>query len=353
MPVRLGELAVRFGCELRGDPDASVQRVATLQEASVGSLAFLANTRYRKHLATTGATAVVLDATQADACATNALIATNPYATYARIANYLNPEPGFASGVHPSAVLEPGVQVDPTAWIGPACYVGAGSVIGPGVFLGPGSVLLETVHLGANTRCVARVTLYGGTRVGERCLLHAGVVIGADGFGHAPDTDGYVKVPQLGAVVIGDDVEIGANSTIDRGAIGDTVIGHGVKIDNQVQVGHNTRIGDHTVIAGCAGIAGSAVIGKRCMIGGMAGVVGHIEICDDVYLAGKTMVTTSITQPGFYSGQLPYDEAARFRRNSARFRSLDELARRVQRLERAVATTAGAAMPGAAIKEEE
>jgi UDP-3-O-[3-hydroxymyristoyl] glucosamine N-acyltransferase len=198
------------------------------------------------------------------------------------------------------------------------------------------------VRIGAGSSCVARVTLYHDVTLGERCLLHAGVVIGADGFGHAPDKDGFVKVPQLGAVVIGDDVEIGANSTIDRGAIGDTVVGNGVKIDNQVQIGHNTRIGEHTVIAGCAGIAGSAVIGKRCMIGGMAGVVGHIEICDDVFLAGKAMATHSIRKPGLYAGQLPFDEAARFRRNSARFRNLDELAGRVRRLERGEVPAASA-----------
>jgi UDP-3-O-[3-hydroxymyristoyl] glucosamine N-acyltransferase len=338
MPARLGELAVRFGCELVGDPDVVIDGVATLQDASAGSLAFLANTKYRKHLATTGASAVVLDAASAATCGTNALIAANPYATYARIAQFLNPEPAFAGGRHPTAVIEHGAHIDPTAWIGAGCYIGPDSSIGAGVFVGPGCVLLERVSIGANTRCVARVTLYHGTRIGERCLLHAGIVLGADGFGHAPDKGGYVKVPQLGAVVIGNDVEIGANSTIDRGAIGNTVIDDGVKIDNQVQIGHNSRIGAHTVIAGCVGIAGSAVIGKRCMIGGMAGVVGHIEICDDVFLAAKTMATTTITKPGLYSGQMPFDEAHRFRRNSARFRHLDELAKRVRRLERAEGT---------------
>jgi UDP-3-O-[3-hydroxymyristoyl] glucosamine N-acyltransferase len=171
-------------------------------------------------------------------------------------------------------------------------------------------------------------------RLGERCLLHPGVVIGADGFGHAPDQDGYVKIPQVGSVLVGDDVEIGANSTIDRAAIGDTVIECGVKIDNQVQIGHNCRIGEHTVISGCVGVSGSVTIGRRCMIGGMVGIVGHLQITDDVYLTGKTMVTHSITKPGLYSGQLPFDEARRFRRNSARFQQLDELARRVRTLEK-------------------
>jgi len=172
-------------------------------------------------------------------------------------------------------------------------------------------------------------------RVGERCTLHPGVVIGADGFGHALDAGAYVKVPQVGSVVLGDDVEVGANTTIDRGAIGDTLIGDGVKIDNQVQIGHNVRVGEHTVIAGCAGISGSAVIGRRCMIGGMVGVVGHLEICDDVALTGRTMVSSSIHQPGVYSSALHADEARRFRRNAARFHTLDELARRVRRLEQA------------------
>jgi UDP-3-O-[3-hydroxymyristoyl] glucosamine N-acyltransferase len=196
-------------------------------------------------------------------------------------------------------------------------------------------VVLERATIGAGTRCVANVTLCEDVRIGERCLFHPGAVIGADGFGHAPDRDGYVKIPQLGSVTIGDDVEVGASSTIDRGAIGDTVIERGVKIDNQVQIGHNCRVGEHTVIAGCAGISGSVTIGRRCMIGGMVGVAGHLEICDDVYVTGKTLITSSITRPGLYSGQLPHDEARRFRRNSARFQKLDELAQRVARLERA------------------
>jgi UDP-3-O-[3-hydroxymyristoyl] glucosamine N-acyltransferase len=335
MPVSLGELAVRFGCELHGDPDARVDRVATLQDASSGAVTFLANPRYRKHLAATRATVVVLDAASVELCPTNALVAGNPYATYARIAQYLNPEPQFTGGRHPSAVIEPDASVDPSAWVGPHCHVGSGAVIGRGVYLGPGTVVLAGATVGAQSRCVARVTLCERVRIGERCLLHPGAVIGADGFGHAPDRDGYVKVPQLGAVTLGDDVEVGACATIDRGTIDDTQVGNGVKIDNQVQIGHNCRIGDHTVIAGCAGISGSVTIGRRCMIGGMVGIAGHLEIADDVYLTGKTMVSGSITRPGLYSGQLPADEARRFRRNSARFQKLDELAQRLLRLERA------------------
>jgi len=338
MPLRLAELAVRFGCELQGDPDALVERVAPLQEASPGSLAFLANPRYRRFLADTRATAVVLDAGSAAECPVAALISRNPYATYARIAQLLHPAPHFEGGRHPSAVIEAGAQVDASAYVGALAHVAAGATIGPRAFVGPGSVVLAGAQVGADTRLIARVTLCEGVRVGERCLLHPGCVIGADGFGQAPDAGAYVKVPQLGSVAIGADVEIGANTTVDRGTIGDTVIADGVKIDNQVQIGHNVRIGEHTVIAGCAGISGSAVIGRRCMIGGMVGVVGHLEICDDVALTGRTMVSSSIRQPGVYSSALHADEAKRFRRNAARFQQLDELARRVRRLEKAAGT---------------
>ena len=333
MPLRLAELAVRFGCELQGDPDALVERVATLQDATPGSLAFLSNSRYRRYLAATRATAVVLEATAAAECPVAALVARNPYATYARIAQLLYPARSVRPGRHPSAVVEDGAVVDPSAWIGAQAFVANGAVVGPGAFVGPGSILLEGASVGKDTQLVARVTLCEGVRIGRRCMLHPGVVVGADGFGQAPEAGHYVKVPQVGSVAIGDDVEVGANTTIDRGAIGDTVIGDGVKIDNQVQIGHNVHVGEHTVIAGCAGISGSAVIGRRCMIGGMVGIVGHLEICDDVALTGRTMVSSSIRQPGVYSSALSADEARRFRRNAARFQKLDELARRVRRLE--------------------
>jgi len=335
MPLRLAELAVRFGCELRGDPDATVDRVASLHEAREGSLAFLANPRYRRYLAGTRATAVVLEAASAGDCPVAALVTRNPYATYARIAALLHPPPLVQPGRHPSAVVEAGARVDETAWIGAQAFVAGGAIVGPRVFVGPGSVVLAGASVGADSRLVARVTLCEGVRLGVRCVVHPGAVIGADGFGHAPEDGAWVRVPQVGSVVVGDDVDVGANSTIDRGAIGDTLVGNGVKIDNQVQVGHNVRIGEHTVIAGCAGISGSAVIGRRCMIGGMVGIVGHLEICDDVALTGRTMVSSSIRRPGVYSSALHADEARRFRRNAARFQKLDELARRLRRLEEA------------------
>ena len=333
MPARLAELAVRFGCELRGDPDTLVDRVAPLQDAGPGAISFLANPRYRRHLATTRASVVVLDAKTAPECPVAALVARNPYATYARIAQVLYPTPPVLPGCDPSAVVEAGAEVDPTAAIGAQAYVARGARIGPRASVGPGSVVLEGAEIGADTRLVARVTLGPGTRIGRRCILQPGCVIGADGFGQAPDRDGYVKVPQVGSVVIGDDVEVGSNSTIDRGAIDDTVIGDGVKIDNLVQVGHNVRIGEHTVIAGCVGVSGSVTIGRRCMLGGQVGVAGHLEICDDVALTGRTMVASSILKPGVYSSGLTADDAARFRRNAVRFNQLDELAKRLRRLE--------------------
>ena len=333
MPVRLAELAVRFGCHLRGDPDALVERVASLQDAGPGSIAFLANRLYRRYLPGTRATAVVIEPALADACPVAALATANPYATFARIAQLLHPEPAVEPGRHPSAVVEPGASVDDTAWIGALAYVERGATIGRGAYVGPGTIVMTGARVGESSRLVARVTVCAGVRIGQRCILHPGAVVGGDGFGQAPDGGAYVKVPQIGGVVIGDDVEIGANSTIDRGAIGDTVIGDGVKIDNQVQIGHNVRIGEHTVIAGCVGISGSAVIGRRCMLGGMVGVVGHLVICDDVLVTGRTMVSHSIRKPGMYSSALAADESKRFRRNAARFQKLDELAKRVRRLE--------------------
>jgi len=339
MPVRLAELAVRFGCELRGDPDLVVDRVATLKDASAGAVAFLANPRYRRHLADTHASAVILQPALAAECPVAALLHKNPYATYARVAQLLHAEPAVVPGVHPSAVVDASARVDSTASVEAGAVVGPGCLIGAACRVGPGSVLLGNAVLGTGTRLVARVTLGPGVRLGRRCIVHPGAVIGADGFGHAPDVDGYVKVPQLGSVVLGDDVEVGSNTTIDRGAIDDTVIGNGVKIDNLVQIGHNVRIGEHTVIAGCVGISGSATIGRRCMLAGMVGIAGHVEICDDVILAGRTSVMGSIKKPGMYSGALHEDETPKFRRNAARFRQLDEMARRLRKLERSSGAT--------------
>jgi UDP-3-O-[3-hydroxymyristoyl] glucosamine N-acyltransferase len=333
MSWTLGQLAVRFGCSLRGDPDLRVERVATLAQATPGTITFLANPRYRAQLATTRATAVILAAEHAEQCPAAALIAADPYATYARVAALLHPAQAHPPGVHPRAVVAADATIAPGASIGACVVIESGARVGEHARVGPGCVVGARAEIGSSSELVASVVVCHDVRIGSRVLVHPGTVIGADGFGFAREPEGWLKVPQLGSVVIGDDVEIGALTTIDRGAIEDTVVEEGVKLDNNIQVAHNVRIGAHTIIAACVGISGSTVIGKRCMIAGAVGFVGHLQIADDVVITGQTMVNRSIDKPGVYSSALPMDEAVRWRRNSARFRHLDELARRVQALE--------------------
>jgi UDP-3-O-[3-hydroxymyristoyl] glucosamine N-acyltransferase len=320
--VSLGELAVRFGLTLRGDPAITVQRVATLAQAETGSLSFFANSRYRQHLKGTRATAVVLNQADSEDCPTAALLSQNPYLAYSRIAQILYPEAPVAPGIHPSAVIAPGARVAASASIGPLSIVEEGVEIGERVLIGPACTLQREVRVGDDSRLLARVNLYPRVTLGQRCILHAGAVIGADGFGFAPNGGSWDKVPQVGSVRIGDDVEIGANTTIDRGAIDDTVVQNGVKLDNQIQVGHNVVIGAHTAIAACTGISGSTVIGERCMIGGMVGFAGHLTIADDVTITGCSLVSASIKQSGTYSSGMPTVEARRWRRMVASLRRL-------------------------------
>jgi len=333
--ISLGDLVDRLGGELRGERETRVETVGTLASAGAHSLSFLSNPHYRPQLASTGAGCVVLTASDIEQCPVAAIVVENPYLYYARAAAVIVPPPAVAPGLHPSAVVDASAHIDASAWIGPQTVVGAAAEIGPGASIGPGCVLGDGVRIGANSRLSANVTVIAGARIGSRCLLHPGVVIGGDGFGIARDRERWIKVPQLGSVEIRDDVEIGANTAIDRGAIEDTVIEEGVKLDNLIQVGHNVRIGAHTVIAGCTGISGSTRIGARCMIAGQVGIAGHLSIADDTLITGKSMVSHTISESGGqYSGALPMDESRKWRRNSARFRNLDELARRVLRLER-------------------
>jgi UDP-3-O-[3-hydroxymyristoyl] glucosamine N-acyltransferase len=341
MPVSLGELAVRFGCELRGDPDTPVEHVATLANADARGLAFLANPRYRPQLAATRAGGVVLSAASAADCHTAMLLSENPYATYARIATLLHPLPPVAAGVHPSAVVAAGARIDPTAEVGAFATLAHDVVIGPRAQVGPHCVLAAGAQVEADVRLVARVTLGPAVQIGARSVLHPGVVIGADGFGFAPEKGRLLKVPQLGSVRIGADVEVGANTTIDRGAIEDTVVEEGVKLDNLIMIGHNVRIGAHTAIAACTGVSGSTTIGKRCMIGGAVGLAGHLSIADDVIIAGYSCVSHSITRAGVYSSTLPVEEARTWRRLVAHFKRLGRLEGRVRRLERAAGVAAG------------
>jgi len=324
----LGELAVALGCELRGDPALTVHRVAALAEAGDGDLGFIANPAYRRDLASARASGVILSPEDAEACPVACLVHPNPHAAYARAAGMLCPPHRPPPGVHASAVVEPGAEVDASA------SVAAQAFMGEGVHVGPGCIVGRHVEIGAYSMLVARVTLLHEVRIGRRCLLHPGAVVGSDGFGLARESEGWVKVPQLGRVVIGDDVEIGANTTIDRGAVGDTVIGDDVRLDNQIQIAHNVVIGEHTAIAALVGVAGSTRIGRNCLIAGQAGISGHLEICDGVVLTGRAMVTSSIRRPGTYASGVPGEDAAQWRRNVARYRQLDRMHRRLRALEK-------------------
>ncbi len=331
---RLRELVERFGGELVGGGDGLITGVATLRNASEGDLAFLANPRYRSELAATRAGAVALPAAEREATERPRVVARDPYLFFARVSSLLHPPPPVEPGVHPSAVVEPGAQVAPSASVGAHCHVATGAVVGERAALGPGCSVGRNAHIGRDSRLAPRVTVGHGCTIGERAIVHSGVVIGADGFGFAQDGGHWVKIPQIGAVRIGDDVEIGANTTIDRGALDDTVIEDGVKLDNQIQIGHNCRIGAHTAIAGCVGIAGSTTVGRHCMIGGAAMLSGHITLGDRVVVAGGTAITRSVAKPGFYTGVYPFEESSGWTRNAVWVRKLAELAARVKRLER-------------------
>jgi UDP-3-O-[3-hydroxymyristoyl] glucosamine N-acyltransferase len=333
MPVILADLAERLGARLRGDGGLEIRGVATLERAGPHEIAYVSDPKYRPLLETTAAGAVILTEQDARDYPGAALVSADPHLCFARAAALLHPPPVLTPGRHPSAVVDEGAGVAASAWIGPHSVIEAGATVADNVAIGPGCFVGRGAAIGQGSRLVAGVTIMAGCVLGRRCLLHPGAVIGADGFGYARDGARWVKVPQLGRVVIGDDVEIGANTTVDRGALGDTVIADGVKLDNLIQIAHNVRIGEHTAIAGCTGIAGSVVIGRRCRIGGQVGITGHLEIADDVTITAKSLVTRSVHAPGVYSSSLPAEEVERWRRNVARLRRLDDLARRLREIE--------------------
>ena len=332
--VTLDELARRFGGEVVGRGDVTIKGINTLERAGAGEISFLANGRYRKLLATTGASAVIVAPSDRDAATIPRLVIDNPYLCFARVAGFFHPPEIPPAGVHLSAVIEPGAVVAATASIGPLTYVAAGARVGERCVLGSHVSVGSRVVLGDDTRLYPRVVIYADCEIGRRVILHAGVVVGADGFGLAQDDGHWVKIPQIGRVIIGDDVEVGANTTIDRGALDNTVLEEGVKLDNQIQVGHNVRIGAHTAIAGCVGIAGSASIGRHCTIGGSAGILGHLEICDNVHVSAFTLVTKSITRPGHYTSQLPLMTHEEWLKSASHLKHLDRLADKMQALQR-------------------
>lgn len=325
--------------KINGDANCAVGRVASLDGAGTGDITFLDNPKLKDRLQTTGASVVILAESALDALATNnrvsaTIVVDNPHVAYAHVTSWLNPEEILQPGIHPTASVDPNSQIHPQAEIGAQCVVEAGAVIESGCRIGPGCFVGKQVTIGEDSRLVANVTVCHGSQIGHRVILHPGVVVGADGFGLAKDKGRWLKVPQIGKVIIGDDVDVGANTTIDRGAIGDTVIEEGVKLDNLIQIGHNVRIGAHTAIAACTAVAGSVNIGKHCAIGGCVGIVGHLDIADNVTVTGMSHVAQPIKKAGVYSSGTPLEENAQWHRNFVRLKQLDDMARRLRQLEK-------------------
>lgn len=334
--MKLGQLAEFLGATLRGDAEKQITGLATLQEAGPNQLSFLANPQYRKYLNDAKAGAVLLKQADADTWVGDALVVPDPYLAYARISHLFDPKPKGPAGVHPSAVIADDAQVDPGASIGPFVVVESGAVIGAGTTIGAHCFIGARCVIGDGGWLAPRVTLYHDVRIGQRVVVQSGAVLGGEGFGFANEKGVWQKIAQIGGVTIGDDVEIGVNTAIDRGALADTLIGNGVKLDNQIQIAHNVQIGDHTAMAACVGISGSAKIGRHCTLAGGVGLVGHIEICDNVFISGMTMVTRSITEPGAYSSGTAMQPIADWRKSAARIRQLDDMYRRLQQVEKRV-----------------
>ncbi|WP_290617940.1 MULTISPECIES: UDP-3-O-(3-hydroxymyristoyl)glucosamine N-acyltransferase [unclassified Arsukibacterium] len=331
----LSELAEQLNAQVVGDAACGVSAVATLENAGEGTISFLANSKYRKFLSQTSASAVLIKAEDLPfvASGVNALVVADPYVAFAHIAQLLDSTPAIANGIHPSAIIDASAIIGERCAIGPNVVISAGVVLSNGVQLGSGTVIGKAARIGAGSRLWANVTIYHNVQIGSDCLIHSGAVIGSDGFGFANKAGNWVKIPQTGTVIIGDNCEIGANTTIDRGAIEDTTVGNNVIIDNLCQIAHNVQIGDHTAMAGSASIAGSTKVGRYCIIGGGVGINGHIEIADGVQITGMSMVTRSLTEKGVYSSGIPAATNAEWRRNTARLRQVEQLFQRVKQLE--------------------
>ena len=339
MRARLGEIAALLGGELVGDAAAAVQRIAPLESAGPDAIGFVAHPRFQARLAASAAGCLIVGPALREAALARGgafIVCADPYLAYARLTQWWAARQRgiVAGGVHASALVEPGAQVHASASIGALAFVGAGARIGAGAVIGPQAHVGEGSEIGEHTRLHARATVLAGCRIGARGIVHGGAVIGADGFGFAPHQGEWVKIEQLGGVAIGDDVEIGANTCIDRGALDDTVIEDGVKLDNLIQIGHNVRVGAHSAMAGCVGVAGSTTIGRRCTFGGAAMVLGHLEIVDDVHVTAGTLISRSVRQPGQYSGAFPFDHNAAWEKNAATLRQLYSLRERLRALEK-------------------
>ncbi|WP_426114330.1 UDP-3-O-(3-hydroxymyristoyl)glucosamine N-acyltransferase [Massilia sp. PWRC2] len=344
MGTRLGVLVERFGGQLVGDANLEVTGIAPLADAGASDISFLSNSKFRAQAAASGAAALIVapadDAVVAASYQGARIITPNPYVYFARAAQYFAALGAIvaAPGVHASAVVAADARIDASAHIGAHVTVEAGAVIGAGVVIDPGCVIGRDAVIGAGTRLFANVTFHARCQIGQRGIIHSGAVIGGDGFGFANEGGVYIKIPQTGRVLIGDDVDIGANTTIDRGALADTIIEDGVKLDNQIQIGHNCRIGAHTAMAGCVGVAGSANIGKYCTFGGAAMVLGHLTIADRVHISSGSMVSRSILEPGQYTGFYPLAKNAEWEKTAAIVRNLDAMRDKIRALEKTIKT---------------
>lgn len=329
----LEKIASEIDAKLVGEAKKVITGVGTLHNATDTDISFLANPKYRQYLKSTSAGCVIVTPADLAEVNTNALVIEDTYVAYAKVASLLYPEEKPETGVHPSAVIGDNCSIADSARIAGQVFIGSNVQIGENAIIGPGCIIENDVVIKANSMLVANVTLCRKVIIGEHVRIHPGVVIGADGFGIANNNGQWLKIPQVGKVIIGNDVEIGANTTIDRGAIDDTIISDGVKLDNQIQIGHNVFIGEHTVIAGCVGISGSTRIGSHCAIGGGTGIAGHIEITDGVQLTGMSMVTKSIMTAGSYSSGIPVEPTREWHRNVVRYRQLDKLNDKIKQLE--------------------
>ena len=334
MTQTLAELATLFGADIQGDAGCLIQGVASLKSAQPGQISFFYDKHYADELALTKASAVILRPEHCELSPTTSLVTENPQLLFARVADLFQQQIGVEAGIHSDATVDTSAQIDPSASVAARVVIGSDVRIGRNTVIGAGCVIGAGSIIGDDVRLVANVTICDNVQIGNRALIHPGVVIGSDGFGLVSDEGQWLKVPQLGTVIIGNDVEIGANTTIDRGSLDNTVIEDGVKLDNQVQVAHNVHIGEHTAIAGCVGIAGSTRIGRCCGIGGGVGITGHLEITDNVQVTAMSLVTQSITEPGVYSSGTPLQTNSKWHRNFVRFGQLDDMARRLKKIEK-------------------
>jgi UDP-3-O-[3-hydroxymyristoyl] glucosamine N-acyltransferase len=332
MAIKLSELAKILNCRLHGE-DCQIENVAEISHAVGGQLAFIHNPAYIDKISSSNASAVIIKEEWLSSCNKPALVSKNPRLDFAKVASLLNPVKLTEPGVSDTAVIEGNIKVPSSVFIGANAVIQSGVILGENVQIGPGCVIANNVQIGDNTVIYPNVTIGHSTRIGDNCVINSGVVIGTDGFGYVKEGESYLKVPQLGNVQIGNNVDIGANTTIDRGALLDTVIGNGVKLDNQIQIGHNVVIGENTLISANSGVSGSTRIGKNCLIGGGVGIRDNIEIVDNVIITGRTFVSSSIKEPGSYSSSVLVDKTANWKKNVIRFKQLDDIAKRLKKLE--------------------